>query len=301
MEPSNKEITVMFADIADSTRLYEIMGDEKAEELVSTTLKQLSNIIRKAQGEVVKTIGDEVMCRFSCADNAITAAREMHEFLANKKAPSSHYKLAIRIGAHHGSIIESDGDIFGDAVNIAARITALARAGKTMITKYTFEQLSDSNRERCSQIMCMTVKGKEQPIDVFDVAWEQSEEITRIVGNHSSNSIGNKLAIQFNGNTIKMSAGTITSIKIGRGNECTLIVQSPQASREHCKIEYNRGKFIFSDHSANGSYIHHNQIELFFHQESVPLLDDGSISLGEPSANNPEFQLNYSIEPADQS
>jgi len=211
VEPGNKEITVMFADIAGSTRLYELMGDERAEELISKTLRQLSTIIQKAQGGVVKTIGDEVMCRFTCADNAIAAARGMHEFLAGKTTPSTDYKLAIRIGAHHGPIIESEGDIFGDAVNIAARIAALARAGKTMITRYTVEQLSKSSQERCSQITRTTVKGKEQPIDVFDVAWEQSDELTRIVGNNSSNFAGNILTIQFHENILKMSAETITT------------------------------------------------------------------------------------------
>lgn len=285
----------MFADIAGSTRLYEIMGDKVAEELISSTLKQLSDIIISLDGTVIKTIGDEIMCRFPQAEKAITAARQMHEFLAEKTAPSRDYNLSIRVGAHQGPIIENKGDIFGDTVNVSARMTALARAGKTMITGYTFEQLPDVVKDNCRHIMETTVKGKEQPIDVFDVAWEQNDELTCIVGNTVSSILGDVLTIQYDDSIIKMSSNTITSATIGRGKECDLIIPAPQASRAHCKIENNRGKFIFSDHSTNGSYIHHNEIELFFHQEKAPLLGCGFISLGEPRSINKDFLLRYSI------
>jgi adenylate cyclase len=293
---SDNEVTVMFADIVGSTRLYEILGDQIAEELVTKTLKQLSAIVVKNDGEAIKTVGDEVMCRFSQVDQAISAATEMHVFLAEKTAPSREYKLAIRVGAHHGSTIENDGDLYGDAVNIASRVAALARGGKTMITKYAYEQLPDPIKGRCRHFICTTVKGKELPIDVFDVVWEQTDELTSVASNAASTAMRSILTIQFNDSVIKMSANTITSVTVGRGQDCDLIVPSPQASREHCKIECNRGKFVFNDNSANGSYVNHDQTELFFHQERVPLLGEGLISLGEPSEKNHDFRLHYSIE-----
>jgi len=293
---SDNEVTVMFADIVGSTRLYEILGDAIAEELVTKTLKQLSSIAVKNDGEAIKTIGDEVMCRFSRVDQAISAATDMHVFLARKTVPSRDYKLAIRVGAHHGSTIEKDGDLYGDAVNLASRMTALARGGKTMITEYAYEQLPDAIRGRCRHYICTTVKGKELPIDVYDVVWEQTDELTSIVGNEASSAMRSILTISYNESVIKMSANTITSLTVGRGQDRDLIVPSSQASREHCKIECNRGKFVFSDDSANGSYLNHDQTELFFHQERVPLLGEGLISLGEPSENNPDFLLHYSIE-----
>lgn len=296
MLTTDKEITVLFADIAGSTRLYDILGDEIAEELISNTLKQLSDIVITYEGDIIKTIGDEIMCRFPEAEQAITAARQMHEFLDEKTAPSRDYKLSIRVGAHQGPVIENKGDIFGDTVNVSARVTSLARAGKTMITGYTYDQLPDTLKENCRHIMQTTVKGKDQPIDVFDVVWEQNDELTCIAGNNISSLIGDVLTIQYGETTIRLSASTITSAIIGRGKECDLIIPAPQASREHCKIETKHGKFIFSDHSTNGSYIHHNGIELFFRQEKAPLLGGGSISLGEPSANNKSFLLSYSTE-----
>ena len=301
VSPSNNEVTIMFADIVGSTRLYEIMGDEVAEKLVTTTLKQLSEIVNKSHGVTIKTGGDDVMCSFSNVENALNAARDMHLFLAQRTAPSKDYKIAIRIGAHTGPVIESEGDIYGDAVNLAARVAALARGGKTLVTGYTVEQLSEVTRKRCQRLTTTTVKGKELPIDVYDVVWEQTDELTRIVGNEVANALQSLLTIRYDDNVIRLSANAVTSASVGRGQDCDLIIPSQQASREHCKIECNRGKYIFVDNSANGSYINHNQTEMFFHQERVPLIGEGYISLGEPSVNNPDFLLHYAIELVDSS
>ena len=301
MSPLNTEVTIMFADIVGSTRLYEIMGDEVAEKLVTTTLKQLSGIVSKSHGVIIKTGGDDVMCSFSNVENALNAARDMHLFLAQRTAPSKDYKIAIRIGAHTGPVIESEGDLYGDAVNLAARVAALARGGKTLVTGYTVEQLSEVTRKRCQRLTNTTVKGKELPIDIYDVVWEQTDELTRIVGNEVANALQSLLTIRYDDNVIRLSANAVTSASVGRGQDCDLIIPSQQASREHCKIECNRGKYMFVDNSANGSYINHNQTEMFFHQERVPLIGEGFISLGEPSVNNPDFLLHYAIELADSS
>ncbi len=301
MSPLNTEVTIMFADIVGSTRLYEIMGDEVAEKLVTTTLKQLSGIVSKSHGVTIKTGGDDVMCSFSNVENALNAARDMHLFLAQRTAPSKDYKIAIRIGAHTGPVIESEGDLYGDAVNLAARVAALARGGKTLVTGYTVEQLSEVTRKRCQRLTNTTVKGKELPIDIYDVVWEQTDELTRIVGNEVTNALQSLLIIRYDDNVIRLSENAVTSASVGRGQDCDLIIPSQQASREHCKIECNRGKYMFVDNSANGSYINHNQTEMFFHQERVPLIGEGFISLGEPSVNNPDFLLHYAIELADSS
>jgi adenylate cyclase len=193
-------------------------------------------------------------------------------------------------------VIESEGDLYGDAVNLAARVAALARGGKTLMSGYTFEQLPEASRKLCRRLTTTTVKGKELPIDIYESIWEQTDELTRIVGNDVAINIHSVLTIRYEDNIIKMSADTVSSTSVGRGQDCDLVIPSQQASREHCRIECNRGKFVLVDNSANGSYVNHNQTELFFQQERVPLMGEGYISLGEHSADNPDFLLHYSIE-----
>jgi hypothetical protein len=286
----------MFADIAGSTSLYETLGDKPAESLISATLKQLSDIVSNYDGETIKTIGDEIMCCFPSADRAVSAAKQMHEHLSENTAPSTTHRVAVRIGMHHGPIIESDGDIFGDTVNVSARVTSLARAGKTMISGYTYEKLPEFYKSGCRHIMQTMVKGKNLPIDVFDVMMEDDDELTCIAAKSTDDFIGDVLSITYGDISLRLSANTITRATLGRGKECDLIIPAPQASRSHCVIECNRGKFTLSDNSTNGTYINHNDIELYFHQEKAPLLGSGVISLGEPTSKNQRFVLSYSLD-----
>ena len=163
----------------------------------------------------------------------------------------------------------------------------------------TYEQLSEVSQKRCQRFTTTTVKGKEQPIDVYDVAWEQTDELTAIVGNTAGDASKSVLVIRYQDNVIRISASTVTGATIGRGQDCDMVIPSQQASRQHCHIQCNRGKYLFIDNSSNGSYVTHNQTELFFHQEQVPLQGSGYISLGESSETNSEYLLHYSVEEID--
>ncbi len=288
----------MFANIVGSSRLYETMGDEIAKSLVTSTLKQLSDIVIEASGETVRIGGDSVLCRFNEADHAVTAADRMHEFLLDKTIPSPDHKISLRVGAHQGQVIHREGDIYGDAVNLAARVASLARRGKTLITGYTLDQLPKPSRKRCRHFTTTMVKGKARPIDVFDVVWEKSGELTDVV-NEGPGKQQNELNLTLGDTILTLSVDKITSLSLGRSLDSDLVVASPHASRAHCRIECNRGKFILTDNSSNGTYVTRGEVELFFHQEPVPLLGEGMISLGATAATNPDFLIMYDVAPAD--
>ena len=74
-------LTVLFADIANSTRLYETLGNMAAKNLIADCLSVLSRAAVSHKGTVVKTIGDEIMCTFTNVDNAVYAAIEMNRNL----------------------------------------------------------------------------------------------------------------------------------------------------------------------------------------------------------------------------
>jgi hypothetical protein len=108
---------VLFADVAGSTRLYETLGDAAALKLVSELLSALRGVATRCGGRVVKNLGDEILCVFPDAAHALRAACDM------QLAAGGH--CAVRVGLHCGEVLESGGDIFGDTVNTAARVTAL--------------------------------------------------------------------------------------------------------------------------------------------------------------------------------
>ncbi|MEN9217725.1 MAG: adenylate/guanylate cyclase domain-containing protein, partial [Gloeomargarita sp. DG_2_bins_126] len=136
------EATILFADISGSTRLYETLGNEAALVLVSDCLQLLQSVAQKYQGQVVKTIGDEIMLRFPNPSLAAQAAFEMQDqvaqFFLNRKVVSG-----LKVGFNHGAILEqADGDIFGDAVNVAARMVQLAKRNQILTPAETIQQIN---------------------------------------------------------------------------------------------------------------------------------------------------------------
>ena len=120
---------VLFADVAGSTKLYEALGDKLAKKLVDEVLAALTIITRRHGGRVIKTIGDEAMCVFASAERSFYAAIDIRQKIDTMPVVSGSSKRRIRIGFHAGPVIEEKGDVFGDTVNTAARMSGLARHG----------------------------------------------------------------------------------------------------------------------------------------------------------------------------
>ena len=115
------EASVLFADVSGSTKLYETAGDAIAHAAIEKCVNLMREKTVAAKGRVIKTIGDEVMSAFPTADNAADAAIEMQSAII-ELPPVGNTQMGIRIGFNHGPIVERDGDVFGDAVNLAARL-----------------------------------------------------------------------------------------------------------------------------------------------------------------------------------
>ena len=103
---------VLFADIAGSTKLYEVLGDTEAKRLIDEVLIALSALTKRHGGRVVKTIGDEVMCVFANAEKGFHAATDMQNKVDSMPVVSGT-KRRIRVGFHAGAVIEEAGDVFG--------------------------------------------------------------------------------------------------------------------------------------------------------------------------------------------
>jgi adenylate cyclase len=124
--------TFLFADIAGFTALTEAHGDEEAVALIADFADEVKAELPAVGGEYVKTIGDALMLRIPDPGDAIRLGlRIAHEAMRDHGAPS------IRVGVHHGSALERDGDYFGAAVNLAARVSAVAAGGEVLVTGTT--------------------------------------------------------------------------------------------------------------------------------------------------------------------
>src|SRR4051812_39183709 len=124
--------TFVFADIAGFTALTEAHGDQQAADLVAAFCRAVQAQLPACAGTQVKTIGDAVMLRIPDPAEAVQLGlRIVHDLLGGHGAP------AVRVGMHHGPAIERDGDFFGAAVNLAARVSAAAVAGEVLLSAHT--------------------------------------------------------------------------------------------------------------------------------------------------------------------
>ena len=286
----------MFADIVGSTHLYSQLGDPKAEKLISSCLSEMSNITTYHQGCVIKTIGDEIMCQFSDAENAARAAIEIQQ----STFPSySSQSLNIRIGLHFGSILEKNNDIYGDAVNMAARIVTIAKSKQIIATKHFTLCLADKLTFKTRFFDNAYLKGINKNIDVYQILWEKNDTTTLIRPQDAPSLFKENISIllKFNNEEKIYSGKSMNSaISIGRDEMCDININANFISRSHLNLEFRRGKFVLIDHSSNGTYIKlklHNKI--FIRREELPLIGEGYISLGgdyqENNARNIYFKL----------
>jgi adenylate cyclase len=124
--------TFAFADIAGFTALTEAHGDDDALALVDEFTDAVKIELPAVEGQLVKTIGDALMLRIPDPSDAILLGlRITDEMMRDHGVP------AVRVGLHHGSAVERDGDYFGAAVNLAARVSALASGGEVLVTGAT--------------------------------------------------------------------------------------------------------------------------------------------------------------------
>ena len=275
-------LAIVFADISGSTRLYESLGDAIARELVAQCLGVMTEYIDKHGGKVIKTIGDEIMCTFPTADAAVEASMGMQEGVTedlpeiNPNTPST---LTIRVGLHYGPAILEGGDVFGDAVNVAARMAGLAKGGQIITTQDTAEALNPVLRSSTRHLDRIPVKGKSEDIDIFEVIW-QSEDVTRMATGLLKSEVQNvHLVLRYDGNEMKLD-NTMDPFILGRGKKADMVVNDTMASREHARIECRRGKFILTDMSTNGTYVQTPEGPSYLRREDLVLSGTGRIALG---------------------
>src|SRR5689334_17305305 len=114
-----EKLAVMFADICGSTALYDRLGDDMARMLISKCISVMLDKVSTYRGTLIKTIGDEILCTFHSAEDAMNAASAMQNAIENGNHGEEN-PMHIRIGFHYGDVICETGDVFGDTVNVAA-------------------------------------------------------------------------------------------------------------------------------------------------------------------------------------
>ncbi len=283
-----RQVTVLFADVSGSTKLYESEGDKAAMEAIARCVDQLRQNVESSGGRVVKTIGDEVMAVFPTPDAAAIGASNM-QYAIDALPLVGETKLGVRIGFHCGPVIQSDNDIFGETVNLAARLVEQAGRSQIITSHETSDRLGPVFRSFKRPLYAIHVKGKAEEVELWELIWRQADDVTM---SHTSRTNAKReplvLRLKYRDREIIRRRDN-DSITIGRDLGCNLVIANNRASRKHCTIERRQDKFVLADQSTNGTYVTaEGGTEILLQREEFRLGKHGWIAFGQPRAEAEE-------------
>jgi class 3 adenylate cyclase len=286
------QLTIVFADLTGSTRIYETLGNAQATELVTSTTQWIGKLAQARRGRVIKYLGDGVLLAFEDNAAAASVVSEMQRLHVERTSSWSPVmkSMKIKIGLARGEVVEQEGDCFGDAVNVAARLSDLAGADQILATQSVIELLPVDFDIRYRNLGAMSLRGKSEPSMVYRIDWQREVSSEFLTMQASLDAIEGSTA------TLPLSLelswldlhGTFMAadmpMYLGRGGEAKFIVNNQTVSRLHASIEQRGDAFVLTDVSSYGTWVRFSGSDsaIALRRQECVLLSKGEIALGAP-------------------
>ena len=288
---TSQTLTVLFADLAGSTRLYQTQGDQEAHQRVTDSLACMRVAVERHGGTLLRTVGDAVLASFEQTDHAYLASvdiQQEHQLLS----------MSVRVGFHHGDVIPDAGDVYGNAVNIAARVASFAEADEICTTEEAVAQLSIRFRSQALFLDRVDFKGVNDPLPVYRIQWANDTAATAIIMAQSrTQRYQTNMVLELLIGARRIRVGTQNPVvTFGRAHDNDVQIEAESASRNHARIEMVRGRFLIHDSSTNGTYLVRGGFSTeFLRRESASLDNFGSIGLGFSPAHDLQHVIEYRV------
>ena len=284
--------TVVFADLMGSTGLFEATGNANAARAVTRLTDWISEIIIGHEGRVVKTLGDGVLAVFADNSRAVDAVVEIQRRHQKHMAGEiAAMKMPIRIGVANGEVEIVAGDCFGDAVNVAARLSDLTGGHQIWATSSVLASVSESPGVRFRPLGPINIRGRAEPCSVHQVDWkiEENSDFLTVQAEFDtlqptgSDALGVHLQLAWLDQVREFKSFDFP-IHMGRSQSVQFVVNDPRVSREHVRIEWRNGGLVLVDVSSYGTWIRFTNAstDLLLRREECALHGTGEIALGAP-------------------
>jgi adenylate cyclase len=290
-----RPLAILFVDIADSTRLYETLGNAHAAELTRKTLFQLRGIIETNHGGVIKTLGDGLLAAFPSADNGCAAALLMMD-------ASQKLTLKLRVGMSFGGVIQQTEDVYGDACNVAARVQAMARPGEILATEFLVDRLTSAKKPYAKLLNRVSLKGKTDPILIYGLRVEADDDDSSATVDATTIGVapppgdGKRmtLIVSYRGRNFVVNR-LQPRLTVGRDEASDIRIAGRQSSRHHAQLDFSRESFILTDQSTNGTFIRTGgSPPVALRRDSTKLVGAGLIGFGaEPDQEGEDHVIAY--------
>src|SRR5438477_5089603 len=181
-DEQRKLAAIMFTDMVGYSALSQ-RDDKLALELLEEHRQLVRVIFLRFNGTEVKTIGDAFLIEFNSALEAAQCAIEIQRALAKRNHDvTAERRIELKIGIHIGDVVHRGGDVYGDGVNIASRIEALAGAGGICVSMDVERQIRNALEARFEKLGPTELKNISVPMDLFRIVlpWEQKAKAERV-------------------------------------------------------------------------------------------------------------------------
>jgi len=293
LQSTNLEAAVLLADVVGSTPLYESVGNAVAVDRIADWRECVCALVRSNGGEFISSKGDDVLSIFDNPADALSAASQM-------RAPAG-LPISFHAGLHFGPIVRVRNDVYGDAVNLTARLAAIANPGEVLISQSFVDLLSPADRQSLSFLDRMTFKGKSKPCNIYTFLDDDRTLSTQI----SIGSLGRSAAqdaaaravcITLRYDERALSCRDNESLSIGRSPDCDLVIDRLWVSRHHATIGIANGRVRLAERSSSGTFVSMRPgQEVLVRREDVLLLGSGTISPGMQCTSSDAQIIHYEV------
>jgi class 3 adenylate cyclase len=165
--PDIENLTIMFTDIVGFSNMVSSLSRTESEQILQTHDKLLQKVIKRFGGTIIKSVGDSFLVIFRSPTDAVLCSMAMHDTLwEQNQLPNNDYDIVIRVALNTGEVRLTNGDIFGEAVNIAARLESETPAGAIYLTETVYLSMN-KNEVLLEEIGEREFKGIPQKIRIY--------------------------------------------------------------------------------------------------------------------------------------
>lgn len=271
------------------------MGDDQAQELIQLEIDRLHEVLLGYGGVPVGQKGDDVLCYFRDPEDAIKTVLEMIQ-----KPPGT--LLSVHAGVHQGPVVAGENGIFGETVNLTARLAAAANPGEACVSESVAKDLSSKTRRLLTAIGSLRLKGVSEPVKAYSVVASTDglstvmHVPTQTTGSNLDGPQSENFALILYHDDLTWRCREGDELKIGRSNQCDVILPEPWVSRLHAVLSMKGGKLMLADRSSSGTYVQfENAREVQLKRENIMLADSGLISPGLPILHADARPLEFEV------
>jgi adenylate cyclase len=288
------EAAVLFVDVSGSARYFERYGETAGRAMVARFVDIVSPEIGRHGGRVVKTLGDGVLASFDRAVDLVGAVRAIHHALqeANRTQPADE-RIAVHCGGDFGTVArDAAGDIFGDAVNVAARLQTLAARDQTFVTGDLVAALAPDGREQTRYLGSFPVHGRDAEVETYEILWRGTGTIAIP---RAAVMLRSSLRLEFQGKVLELPPER-NRLTLGRDAGNDVVVEDAAVSHEHAEIARRRGLLYLIDRSTNGTFLQPAEgFERYIRHAEHPLEGRGQLLLGHVHAPPIAFRVTQQV------